>query len=468
MKHYIDENFLLNGEYAKRLYHEVAKEQPLIDYHTHLSIVDIASDKRWNDLAELWLLTDHYKWRQMRANGAEEYLCTGNASGFEKFKKWVETLQNSIGNPLYHWAHLELYRFFGIDTLLSVDTAYKIWNMANEVIQHKDFTCRNILKKMNVKVLCTTDDPCDSLEYHDKIIKDGFEIKVLPTFRPDRALGAENPIMFKEWIKKIETLLKISIRSFDDLLEALKLRADFFNSKGCRVADHGFTNILPCKISLSTMRRLFNRLSRAMPLSLEEINVWKFGLLLELGRIYAEKDWAWMLHSGVLRNVNSRMFSSIGPDTGFDIMANSVSIEGLVLLFDTLNKEQRLPKTILFNLNPSDSEAFITLLGAFQEGPLFNKMQYGPAWWFLDRKEKIESHLESLSGLGLLGGFVGMVTDSRSFLSFCRHEYFRRILCNWLGFGIEKKIFPDDFELMSTLVKNISFTNASTWFNFNF
>jgi glucuronate isomerase len=465
MRPYIHDDFLLSTESSRKLFHTFASSARIIDYHNHLSPADIASDRRWNDLTELWLAGDHYKWRQMRANGADERFCTGDAPAFEKFKSWAAVLPRALRNPLHHWTHLELARFFGVaDKLLSPETADEIWSRANEVISSSGFTCRNILRKMNVRALCTTDDPCDTLEHHDSVAKSGFEIMVFPTFRPDKVLAVEDPAAFNAWIDRLSAASGSDVRSFAGLQDALRKRRDAFHDRGCRLADHGLASLSAVAVSERDLAGMFDWLRAGRPLEARDLPRYKLGMMTELGRIYAEKDWTWMIHVGVLRNANSRMFGRLGPDAGYDIVGDGPHTSGLARLFDVLAAESRLPRTLLFNINSSDNDAFSVLCGAFQEGPQPGRVQTGPGWWFLDQKKGMESQIDSLSNMGLLGRFVGMTTDSRSFLSFCRHEYFRRILCDMLGRDLEAGLIPDDETGVGRLVEDICYNNARDWF----
>ncbi|MDR0326662.1 MAG: glucuronate isomerase [Planctomycetaceae bacterium] len=443
MSTFLTDNFLLQSEAAVRLYHEFAAALPIIDFHCHLPPKEIAEDRRFSNLTQIWLAGDHYKWRAMRAAGVSEEYITGNASDWEKFQAWAEVVPKTLRNPLYHWTHLELRRPFGItNRLLSPDTAKSIWNECNAKLQTPEFSTRGIMRQMNVKLVCTTDDPIDSLEYHQKIAADKtFDIQVLPTFRPDKAMQlADNTgnIINNEYVNRLESITGIEIRTLDDLTIALEKRHDFFHENGCRLSDHGFG--------------LFTS-----PQSL---------LLYDVARWNRQKKWTMQLHIGAMRNNNTRFFEQMGPDSGFDSIIDGDIAVPLSRFFDELDKNQTLPKTIVYNLNPSWNDMLVTLLGNFQDGKTPGKMQFGSGWWFLDQKKGMEDQLNALSNHGLLSLFVGMVTDSRSFLSYTRHEYFRRILCNLLGEDLRAGLLPNDFDMIGSMVQDICYHNAERYFGF--
>jgi len=466
MKQFLDENFLLQNKTAERLYHEYAKKLPVIDYHCHLPVKDIAGDHLFRNLTDIWLAGDHYKWRAMRANGIPEKYCTGTeTSPWEKFEKWAETVPYTLRNPLFHWTHLELQRYFGITTLLNPSSAKKIWDEANEKLTQPDFSCRNLLKKMNVETVCTTDDPTDTLEYHQLLQKDFPEIKVFPAFRPDKAMTVENPEAYNAYLNKLENVTDIDIVTYTDMIEAMQKRHDFFAETGCRLSDHGIDTFFADNFTEKEIEGLFGKLRKGQRLNLQEQKKIKSALLLHFAMMDHEKGWVQQFHYGALRNNNSLMFQKLGPDAGFDSMDDLPAARTMNRFFDRLARQDKLTKTILYNLNPADNEMVATMAGNFQDGSIPGKIQYGAAWWFLDQKEGIERQLNTLSALGLLSRFVGMLTDSRSFMSYPRHEYFRRILCNVIGEDVEKGLLPVDFSLLGSLVQNISYFNAKEYFN---
>jgi len=415
MKKFLDEDFLLQTNSARELYHEWAESLPVIDYHCHLNPKEIAVDRTFNNLTEAWLDGDHYKWRAMRTHGVSEDFCTGNMDPFEKFKKWAETVPYTLRNPLYHWTHLELKRYFGITTLLNPETAEEIYTTAGNSLMSEDFTCRNLLLKMNVELLCTTDDPIDSLEFHQQIEQDGFEVTVLPAFRPDRALKVDNTVSFNDYVNSLEKVTNLEIRTFPQEQEILQFKS---------------------------------------------------AMLVEFGVMNKSRDWTQQFHFGALRNNNTLMLGKIGPDTGFDSIGDLPVAQNMSKLLDRLSIQGKLTKTIVYNLNPADNELVATMIGNFQEGPYPGKLQFGPGWWFLDQKDGIEKQINCLSNMGLLSHFIGMTTDSRSYLSYPRHEYFRRILCNLLGTDMENGELPPDIDLVGKMVQDISYYNAKNHFGF--
>jgi glucuronate isomerase len=466
--HFIHENFLLETKHAKKLYHEYAESLPIVDFHTHLSARLIADDAHFRNITHLWLGEDHYKWRLMRANGIPELYCTGNAPDREKFQKWAETLPLLADNPLYHWSHMELKRVFGIsDKLLSPETAESIWKECNKKLSLPEYTCRGIMKKFNLRILCTTDDPADSLEEHKKIARDSsFNIKVLPAWRPDNAIMVENPSNFKRWIKKLEAVSNSTITNFATYQETLRKRHDYFHNMGCRLSDYGLETVYNENYTESQLRRIFNKLINGKILTETEILQWKSAMLYEFAKMDYEKNWVQQYHLGALRNNNTKMYKMLGPNTGFDSVGDFSIARPLAKLLDRLNSAGYLPKTILYNMNPADNAVIATMTGNFQDGSIPGKLQFGSAWWFLDQKKGMEEQLETLTMMGVIGRFVGMVTDSRSFLSFVRHEYFRRILCNWLGNKMAKGLIPDDFEMAGNIIRNICYLNAVHYFGF--
>ena len=463
---FITEDFLLQSKAARRLYHENAAEQPIFDYHCHLSARDIAENRQFRNLYEIWLEGDHYKWRAMRTHGVSERYCTGDADSYDKYFAWAQTVPHTLRNPLYHWTHLELQRYFGIDSLLNERTAGKTWDWANERLADKDLSAHGILSKFRVDTLCTTDDPVDSLGYHERIASRGSGIRVLPGFRPDRALRTEDPIAFNAWIDKLAAVCNLDVTRLAHLLHALGKRHNDFHQCGCRLSDHGldFCYAEPC--TDREAEQGFDKVrSGSQPTPLESAKFASF-LMLFFGRLDAEKGWTKQLHLGAYRNANTRMFRTLGRDTGFDSIGDWPQAAPLSNYLDQLNRENGLPKMILYNLNPSDDYVFATLIGNFQDGSLAGKLQSGSAWWFLDQKEGVEWQLNALSNCGLLSSFVGMTTDSRSFMSFPRHEYFRRVLCNLLGNEMEAGQLPNDEEMIGSMVRNICYDNAVKYFAF--
>ena len=465
MKPFINEDFLLESKIARRLYNEFSKNQPIIDFHCHLSPSMIADDRQFDNLGQAWLEGDHYKWRAMRTNGANERFCTGNATPREKFDKWAETVSATIGNPLYHWTHLELARYFGIYDLLSPATSGKIYEKTSEMLRSKDFSIRSLIRKMNVEIICTTDDPSDTLEYHEKL-KGSFEIRVLPTFRPDNVAKTENSVKFREYIIRLEKASGITIDGFLTLIKALDSRHEFFHKMGGRLSDHGLDRFYYSPCSAGEADKIFKILLKGKQLSAEETEKYKTAVMLELCRMNHKRGWTQQFHVGAMRNNNLRMFRLMGPDTGWDsigVPQDALKMSGFL---STLDDSDQLARTILYNLNPADNEMMVTMAGNFNDGTRPVKVQYGAAWWFLDQLAGMEKHLKDLAALGLLRRFVGMVTDSRSFLSYPRHEYFRRIACNFVGNEIEKGLIPDDDELVKPLIEGISYKNAKEYFEF--
>jgi glucuronate isomerase len=465
MKPFISENFLLGNKTAIKLYHQYSEYQPIVDFHCHLSPSMIDDDRQFTNLTQAWLEGDHYKWRAMRTNGIEEKYCTGNASDIEKFKKWAETVPATVGNPLYHWTHLELARYFNITELLSPSSATQIYEKASALLQTKEFTTRTIIRKMHVEVICTTDDPADSLEHHRKL-KSTFGVKVLPTFRPDNIIKIEEPEKFKAYKAKLELASGTRISNFDSLLEAMDKRHGFFHEMGGRLSDHGLDRFYFGPFSLSNIDRIFKKLIKGESVSSEEAEQYKTAVMLELCKLNHKRGWTQQFHVGALRNNNSRMFKMLGPDTGWDSIGVAQDPSKISKFLNELDRNDKLAKTILYNLNPADNEMMITMAGNFNDGSSAVKVQYGAAWWFLDQKNGMEKHLTDLASLGLLRRFVGMVTDSRSFLSYPRHEYFRRLVCNYVGDQVEKGFIPDEEELLKPLIEGISYKNAKEYFGF--
>lgn len=466
MKKFINEDFLLQTPTAVRLYHEYAKKMPIFDYHCHIPPREIAENTQFENITKIWLYGDHYKWRAMRSNGVNEKYCTGNASDWEKFEKWAETVPNTLRNPLYHWTHLELKRFFGIDKLLSPATAREIWDECNEKLSSPEYSVRNLILKANVHTICTTDDPVDLLEHHKKIKNDGFNVSVLPAWRPDNAMAVDNTESFNNYADKLAGSAEITINSFDSFMEALNLRHTYFHNNGCRLSDHGLETAIAEDYTNEEVRSIFIKIRNGNKLSIDEILKFKSCMLYEFGIMDYSRGWVQQFHLGALRNNNSRLYKELGPDTGFDSIGDFEIAKPLSKFLDKLDSNNQLAKTIIYNLNPRDNELIATMAGNFQDGSVPGKIQYGSAWWFLDQKDGIEKQINTLSNFGLLSRFVGMLTDSRSFLSYTRHEYFRRTLCNLLGSDVENGEIPNDMDMLGQLVENICFFNAKSYFNF--
>jgi glucuronate isomerase len=457
---FIDDNFLLYSEAARRLYHEYAASEPILDYHSHLSAADIATDRQLENLFEIWLEGDHYKWRAMRANGVDEHYCTGEATPYEKFLAWARTVPFTLRNPLYHWTHLELKRYFQIDVLLNESSAKFVWETCNSVLESGNLTARKILKKFGVRVLCTTDDPSDDLSWHQKIAAAEAAFRVYPTFRPDHAYAIQVPGEFQAWVGRLERASNKNVESLQDFLDTLKQRHDFFHANGARLSDHGLTYCYSEPCTERQAAAIFDNVRAGRAASPQEQAAFSFFLLMFFGYLDAEKGWTKQLHLGAFRNANTRRRQQLGPDTGFDSIGDGRQVEALCRYLDHLDQEAALPKMILYNSNPADNYAFATAIGNFQDGSIAGKIQFGSGWWFLDQKEAVEWQLNALSSTGLLSRFVGMVTDSRSFMSFPRHEYFRRVLCNLVGREMDNGELPNDELLMGELIRNVCFANA--------
>lgn len=465
MKKFLDENFLLKTKTAQSLYHDFAKEMPIIDYHCHLPPQQIAEDLQFGNITQAWLYGDHYKWRALRTNGVDESYCTGNKSDWEKFKKWAETVPYTLRNPLYHWTHLELQRYFDINDILNPDTAKKIYETCTAKLQTQEFSVRNLLRKMNVKLVCTTDDPVDSLEYHQKIKQDGFEIPILPAFRPDNAMNVRSAGKFNTYIKKLENVTNIAVSSFDDFLYALQNRHDFFALMGCNVSDHGLEDICADDFTGSEIDAIFTKIHGGKELNEVEQLKFRSAMLVHFAEWDWEKGWIQQFHLGSLRNNNSRMAQTLGIDTGWDSIGDFPQSKALAKFLDKLDSNNKLTKTILYNVNPSDNELMATMAGNFNDGSSAGKIQWGSAWWFMDQKDGMIRQINALSNMGLLSCFVGMLTDSRSFLSFPRHEYFRRILCDLFGDEIENGELPNDVKWVGKIIQDICFNNNKNYFN---
>jgi glucuronate isomerase len=466
MKPFLSEDFLLHTETAKRLYHDFAEGMPIFDYHCHLPVSEIAEDRNFENLTQVWLKGDHYKWRAMRAAGVEERLITGNASDAEKFEAWAATVPKTLRNPLYHWTHLELKRYFGISgRLLNSGTAREIYAQCSEKLRAKEFSAKGILKRMNVKVVCTTDDPVDNLEHHRRIRQDRtFSVKVLPAFRPDKALGIESPKTFNQWVGRLEAAAGVEVKDLESFLEAIGIRHDAFHEAGCRLSDHGIEYPYAEDFTLQDTRRIFVDARQGKRPQAHEALKFRSVMLLELAKMDADKGWTQQFHLGALRNVNTKAMTALGPDTGYDSIGDFELARSLAKFLDALDREDRLARTILYVMNPRDNEMMASMTGGFQDGIIRGKMQFGSAWWFNDQKDGMERQVNALSTMGLLSCFVGMLTDSRSFLSYPRHEYFRRVLCNLLGTDVENGEMPDDKELIGNMVKDICFRNAVQYF----
>ncbi|CAM4429950.1 glucuronate isomerase [Paenibacillus tarimensis] len=468
MKPFLDEDFLLSNDTAVTLFHDYAKQMPIIDYHCHLSPQEIYENKSFKNLTEVWLYGDHYKWRAMRTNGIEEPLVTGgqDVSDYDRYMAWARTVPQTLGNPLYHWSHLELQRFFGIYELINEKHADRIWEAVNSKLEAGGYAARDLITKSNVEVICTTDDPTDSLEYHIKIKAiPGFQTKVLPSFRPDKALELRRPT-FLPWISKLEEASGSSITNYAQLLGALESRIAFFHTAGCRVSDHALDTVPYAEASDTEVAAIFTKALNGEAVSLEEEQKYKTYTLLFLGRQYAQRGWAMQYHMHASRNNNTRMFEMLGPDTGYDSIHDGSLAYPLAKLLDALDRDNALPKTILYSLNPTDNDVLAAVIGSFQGGGVAGKIQFGSAWWFNDTKDGMFDQMRALSNMGLLSRFIGMLTDSRSFLSYPRHEYFRRIVCNLLGQWVENGEAPHDMELLGGMVQNISYYNAKRYFDF--
>ncbi len=464
MKKFLDENFLLESKTAERLYHDFAAELPIIDYHCHLPVQQIADDINFENLTQIWLYGDHYKWRAMRTNGVDESYCTGYKTDYEKFKKWAETVPYTLRNPLYHWTHLELQRYFKIDKNLSPATAKEIYKTCTKKLQKKKYSVRHLLQKMNVEVVCTTDDPIDSLEHHKKIREDGFDIKVFPAFRPDNAMKVDDVSEFNFYLKKLESASNVNIHSFQSFLDALKQRHDFFASMGCSVSDHGLEYVYAEHYTDEEMNLIFEKIQSGTELSGKERLKFKSAMLYVLAIWDHEKGWVQQYHIGALRNNNQRMLALSGPDSGWDSIGDFQHGRALSKFLNRLDSTNQLTKTILYNLNPSDNELIATMAGNYNDGSVAGKVQFGSAWWFLDQKDGMTKQMNALSNMGLLSKLVGMITDSRSFLSFPRHEYFRRIVCNLFGDEIKKGELPNDIKWTGKIVQDICYHNAKEYF----
>ena len=462
----MDKDFLLETETAQKLYHEYAAKMPILDYHCHINPQEIAEDRKFENITQVWLGADHYKWRQMRSNGVEEKYITGDASDREKFQKWAETLEKAIGNPLYHWSHLELQRYFGYYGALNGETAEEVWNLCNAKLQEDGMSARNLIRQSNVTLVCTTDDPVDSLEWHEKIAADeSFEVRVLPAWRPDKAMNLEKTD-YLEYLKKLEVVSGVKIDSFASLIEALRIRMDYFAEHGCSVSDHGLEYVMYAPASEEEIEAIFAKRLRGEAVSRADELQFKTAYMVALGREYHKKNWVMQLHYGVKRDNNGMIFGKLGPDAGIDCINNYAPSSEMADYLNALAITDELPKTILYSLNPTDNAAIGTIIGCFQSEEARGKIQQGSAWWFNDNKQGMIEQMTSLANLGLLGNFIGMLTDSRSFLSYTRHEYFRRIMCNLIGGWVENGEYPADEKVLGRMVQDISYNNAVRYFGF--
>lgn len=467
MKPFMDRDFLLTTPTAQHLFHDIAEKMPILDYHCHISPEEIAKDRRFENMTQVWLGGDHYKWRQMRSNGIDEYYITGDAPDYEKFLKWAETLEKAVGNPLFHWSHLELQRYFGYYGVLDTDTAPEVWKICSRKLQEPSMSARNLIRHSGVTLLCTTDDPADDLRWH-RILKEDpeFTVQVLPAWRPDKAMNIEKPD-YVDYLKRLEEAADMKIESFRDLKEALCRRMDFFDSMGCRVSDHALEYIMYVPETEENLEKIFSSRLAEGTVSKEEELKFKTAFMSFVTGEYVERGWAMQLHCGCRRDNNRRMFSRLGPDTGYDCISNYSPAGQMADFLNGLQEEGRLPRTIIYSLDPGDDELIGSLIGCFQDGSAVGKLQQGAAWWFNDHKQGMVKQMTSLANLGLLGNFIGMLTDSRSFLSYPRHEYFRRILCELIGGWVENGEYPCDEKRLERLIKGISYNNAVRYFGFD-
>lgn len=468
MKKFMDENFLLQTATAQDLYHNHAAKMPIIDYHCHLNPKMVAEDHQFKSITEVWLGGDHYKWRAMRTNGVAERFCTGaDTSDWEKFEKWAETVPYTFRNPLYHWTHLELKTAFGIEKVLNPETAREIYEECNAKLATPEYSARNLMRRYHVETVCTTDDPVDSLEHHIATRESGFEVKMLPTWRPDKAMAVEDPVAYRSYIDKLSEISGITISSYADMIAALRKRHDFFAEQGCKLSDHGIEEFYAENYTEAEIKAIFNKVYGGHELTHEEILKFKSAMLMEFSEMDAETGWTQQFHYGALRNNNTKMFNLIGADTGFDSIGEFATATAMSRFLDRLNSKDKLAKTILYNLNPCANEVLATMAGNFQDGTVPGKIQFGAGWWFLDQKNGMEKQMNALSLLGLLSRFVGMLTDSRSFLSYPRHEYFRRTLCNLLGNDVENGEIPEcEMTRVRQMTEDICYYNAKKFFNF--
>lgn len=464
MKQFLDENFLLENKTAEKLYHDFAKQMPIIDYHCHLPQSQIASNHQFENLTQIWLYGDHYKWRAMRTNGVDESYCTGNKPDYEKFEQWAKTVPYTLRNPLYHWTHLELQRYFDVHDILNADSAKKIYDTCSEKLRTPEYSVRGLLKKMNVVMVCTTDDPADDLKDHQFLATENFGTPVLPAFRPDAAMNVDNAENFKMYVGRIEKAANVTVTDFNSYLDALKSRHDFFAANGCGVSDHGLEEIYAEDYTEAEIKQIFTRVMEGNTLTLAERRKFKSAMLVYFSEWDWEKGWVQQYHLGALRNNNLRRMRELGPDTGWDSIGDFQQGRALAKFLGKLDDGNKLAKTILYNLNPADNELFATMIGNFNDGSIAGKVQFGSGWWFLDQKDGMTRQLNALSNMGLVSRFIGMLTDSRSFLSFPRHEYFRRLLCNLFGKEVENGELPNDINWIGQVVQDICYNNAKQYF----
>ena len=464
---FLSKDFLLKNKFAQNLYHGFAKDLPIIDYHNHLPPAEISSNRKFENISKIWLAGDHYKWRAMRTLGIEEKFITGDATDYQKFEKWAYTLPYTLRNPLYHWSQMELSRYFGIDELLLPAQAEKMYSATSEKLQEEQFRARGLLEQMNVAVVCTTDDPADTLEHHESYFIQNHSVKMYPAFRPDKSFAIENINSYKTYLQRLGQAAGVEITSYDTLLEALENRVNFFHSRGCRLSDHGLENMYFSKNTSLSPDQIFKKVLEGIESTEQEIIAFKFHTLKALCKLYHAKGWVQQFHLGALRNTNERMERVLGPDTGFDSIGDFDQASALAAFFNELDKSDQLTKTVIYNLNPRDNEVFASMIGNFNDGSVKGKMQYGSGWWYLDQKDGMEKQLNTLSNMGLISCFIGMLTDSRSFLSFPRHEYFRRILCNLLGQDVENGELPWDEQWLGKIIQDICYHNAKNYFDFS-
>jgi glucuronate isomerase len=464
---FLNEDFLLHSEYAKILYHQYAKDLPIIDYHNHLQPAEINANKKFENISKIWLAGDHYKWRSMRTFGINERFITGDASDEEKFKSWSKTLPYTLRNPLYHWSHLELKRYFGFDDLLSEANASEVYKHCNTVLEGDSYSTQGLLAQMKVEVVCSTDDPIDSLDQHVSFHKKGKDLGMYPAFRPDKAYSIENPTSYKTYISSLGESVGFEIHTYDKLLEALSIKIDYFHERGCRLSDHGLEQLYFFKESSLSVDSIFSQVLSGDNLSSEKVNFFKYTTLLALCKMYHAKGWVQQFHLGALRNTNERSLRILGPDTGFDSIGDFDQAKAMSGFFNALTSEDQLTKTVIYNLNPRDNEVFATMIGNYNDGSVRGKIQFGSGWWYLDQKDGMEKQINTLSNMGLISCFIGMLTDSRSFLSFPRHEYFRRILCNLFGQDVANGELPWDEKWLGEIISGICYHNAKQYFDFS-
>ncbi len=467
MKQFMDKDFLLSTDMAKTLYHDYAAKMPILDYHCHINPQEIAEDRKFDNITQVWLGGDHYKWRQMRSNGVEEKYITGDASDREKFQKWAETLEKLIGNPLYHWSHLELQKYFGYTGYLNGDTAEEVWNLCNEKLHQDSMTVRNIIKQSNVTLICTTDDPVDTLEWHEKIADDdSFDVQVLPAWRPDKAMNVEKPD-FSAYMEKLSKVSGVQIKDFSSLKEALKVRMDYFANHKCCVSDHALEYVMYVPAQDAELDAIMAKGLSGQAVTKEEELKYKTAFMLFVAKEYNHMNWTMQIHYGCKRDNNAYMFQKLGADTGFDCINNYAPSAQMADFLNALSATNEIPKTILYSLNPNDNASIGTILGCFQSEGIAGRIQQGSAWWFNDHKIGMTEQMSSLANLGCLGNFIGMLTDSRSFLSYTRHDYFRRIMCNLIGGWVENGEYPADMKALKNIIEGISYNNAVNYFGFN-